>query len=140
MAGKNPYELISSLTSNLPPEEVVWRFKQVNEYEARIGKREQLNAAYRLLEESGFNRNDDWVYLELGYPETPDQAGVEALIQSWRRIIPESVDIIAVQGGFLGGVTHDAETGVHSWIKPTYMQDNFSLFIRVKPAQLPDGN
>lgn len=140
MAGRNPYELISPLPSNLPPEEVVRRFKLVNQYEVSIGKGAQLNAEYRLLEESGYNRNDGWVYLELGYPETPDQAGVEALILSWRRVIPESVEIIAVQGGFLGGETHDAERGVHSWILPTYMQDNFSLFIRVKPAQLPDGN
>lgn len=112
------------------------RLRLVNEYDAEVGKAAQLEAAYRLLDESGYNR-DDWVYLSLAYPETPDQEGVETVIRSWKKHIPEGIEFLALQGGFLGGVSHDTERGVHSWIQPCYMPDNFTLFIRVKPLQLP---
>lgn len=136
MATENPYDLISVPLLDLPPEEILRRYELVNKYEVQIGKSPQLSAAYRHLEENGYKREDGWVYLELSRPVTPDQVGAEKILQSWRQNFPDGIEILAIQGSYIGGTAHDEKRGVHSWIKPAFDNKRFTVFIRIKPRQL----
>jgi hypothetical protein len=127
----HPHDLIKGINPAITPEEAVERVRLFNESEFNETQRPVVEARAELVRRAG-NNPEDWVFYSHSYPLGKGTEHREEELKRIAEPFPDGVEFLMVNGGVLGGFHGELGSGFWSVAKYMYLEDCWSVFIRVK--------
>lgn len=126
---KMAYSLLESINPQMDPETAVDNVRRFNALQYNPSQAAIYGAWAKLLSDCGYDP-DEWVFF------TNTKADPEEDFTKEHGEFPEEVELIFLQGAFIGGVKGNPDDGLWNVSRYTYFHNWYSVFIRVKQRQL----